>query len=41
MIDKYKKEQCNGCKMCKDICPLDAISYDVDYEGFWYPSVII
>jgi len=39
MIDKYKKEQCNGCKMCKDLCPQEAISYYIDHEGFWYPKV--
>ena len=25
--------------MCKDICPRDAISYETDQEGFWYPKV--
>lgn len=39
MIDKFKKEQCNGCKMCKDICPQGAIDYCTDHEGFWYPEV--
>lgn len=39
MIDKFEKSYCNGCKMCKDICPKDAISYEVDSVGFWYPKV--
>jgi len=39
MIDKYKREKCNGCKMCKDLCPQEAISYYIDHEGFWYPKV--
>ncbi len=39
MIDQKAKEQCNGCKMCKDLCPKNAISYNVDREGFWYPIV--
>lgn len=39
MIDKYNKQQCNGCKMCKDLCPKDAITYEVDDFGFWYPKV--
>ena len=30
---------CTGCKMCKDICSKDAISYETDNEGFWYPNV--
>lgn len=25
--------------MCGDICPADAISYEADREGFWYPKV--
>lgn len=39
MIDRKEKKQCNGCKMCKDLCPKDAIRYIVDSEGFWYPQV--
>ncbi len=39
MIDKFNKIQCNGCKMCAEICPKKAISYNVDTEGFWYPQV--
>ena len=39
MIDSIKQMNCTGCKMCKDICPRDAISYETDREGFWYPKV--
>lgn len=39
MIDLIKKMDCTGCKLCKDVCLVDAISYDTDCEGFWYPSV--
>lgn len=39
MVDRLEKKECNGCKMCKDICPTEAISYEVDSEGFWYPTV--
>ena len=39
MIDSIKKSKCTGCKMCADICPSKAISYDVDEYGFWYPKV--
>ena len=39
MVDNIAKVQCNGCKMCKDLCPVQAISYEIDYEGFWYPTV--
>lgn len=39
MVDRLEKNECNGCKMCKDICSLEAISYKTDREGFWYPVV--
>lgn len=39
MIDTIKRMDCTGCKMCKDVCPVDAISYETDQEGFWYPKV--
>ena len=39
MIDTIKQMDCTGCKMCKDVCPKDAISYWTDREGFWYPVV--
>lgn len=39
MIDSINRMDCTGCKMCKDICPIDAISYETDHEGFWYPKV--
>ncbi|HBJ1647389.1 Coenzyme F420 hydrogenase/dehydrogenase, beta subunit C-terminal domain [Clostridium botulinum] len=39
MIDNIKKSDCTGCKMCGDICPVNAISFKEDECGFWYPSV--
>lgn len=39
MIDSISQMDCTGCKMCKDICPVDAISFETDNEGFWYPKV--
>lgn len=39
MIDTIKKSDCTGCKMCGDICPENAISFECDSEGFWYPRV--
>lgn len=39
MIDTINKIDCTGCKMCKDVCPVDAIFYETDNEGFWYPKV--
>lgn len=39
MIDSIQKKDCTGCKMCADLCPVNAITYTVDREGFWYPTV--
>ncbi|MDD4582933.1 MAG: Coenzyme F420 hydrogenase/dehydrogenase, beta subunit C-terminal domain [Eubacteriales bacterium] len=39
MIDGIEKILCTGCKMCADICPNLAISYETDKKGFWYPRV--
>lgn len=39
MINKVLKADCVGCKACKDICPNDAITFTIDHEGFWYPSI--
>lgn len=39
MIDKYSKIECNGCKICAEICPKGAIRYETDLYGFWYPKV--
>lgn len=39
MIEIKEKEKCCGCKACGDVCPVNAISFPVDKEGFWYPSV--
>lgn len=39
MIEVKRKEECCGCNACGDICPMNAISFVVDNEGFWYPQV--
>lgn len=39
MIERIDKEKCTGCKMCADICPKGAISFETDEQGFWYPKV--
>lgn len=33
------KNQCCGCTACKSICPKNAISMQVDNEGFLYPII--
>ena len=30
---------CCGCKACGDICPVKCISFVIDREGFFYPSL--
>lgn len=39
MVGNISKEECTGCKMCEDICPKAAISFETDEQGFWYPKV--
>lgn len=39
MIDIITTEQCTGCKMCGDLCPTGAISFEYDEFGFWMPVV--
>lgn len=39
MIDIKNKVDCCGCNACGDICPTDAIQFNTDNEGFWYPKV--
>lgn len=39
MIDKIEKYKCTGCKMCGDVCHNNAIYYEEDKEGFWYPKI--
>jgi len=39
MISILDKKECNGCCACADICPVEAIHYVKDHEGFWYPEV--
>ena len=39
MIEIKDKKDCCGCNACGDICHVQAISFQTDYEGFWYPVV--
>ena len=32
-------DECMGCKACGDICPVQAISFPVDEEGFWQMTI--
>ena len=39
MIQITDKINCCGCNACGDVCPKDAITFETDIEGFWYPVV--
>ena len=39
MINIKKKEECCGCYSCKNICPKECISMEIDNEGFYYPNI--
>lgn len=39
MVESIGKNKCTGCKMCADVCPQNAISFETDEYGFWYPKV--
>ena len=39
MIEINDKKNCCGCNACGDACPVGAISFPSDNEGFWYPVV--
>ena len=32
-------DKCNGCYACGSVCPVNAISFQDDPEGFWHPVV--
>lgn len=39
MINIQDKSQCCGCNACGDACAHNAITFETDAEGFWYPVV--
>lgn len=39
MIQIKEKKDCCGCNACGDICRSKSITFKVDIEGFWYPTV--
>ena len=39
MISITNKTNCCGCNACGDACPVGAITFKTDNEGFWYPDV--
>ena len=39
MVNICEKRDCCGCNACGDACPIGAIQFEVDNEGFHYPVV--
>ena len=39
MISVKDKKKCCGCNACGDVCTLNAITFQTDIEGFWYPKI--
>lgn len=39
MIDVIEERKCTGCKMCGDACQVEAVYFEEDTNGFWYPQV--
>lgn len=37
MITLKSKIDCCGCNACGDVCHVNAITFQTDNEGFWYP----
>ena len=38
-FDSREKSLCCGCKVCSSVCPVEAIFFKNDEEGFWYPVI--
>ena len=38
-FEDEKKEYCNGCALCQNMCPQNCISMQEDYLGFIYPTI--
>ena len=39
MLNIERKEDCCGCYACINVCRANAITFNVDNEGFWYPLI--
>jgi len=39
MLEIHEKTKCCGCGACKNICPSNCISMQLDAEGFMYPII--
>ena len=32
-------EKCTGCRLCADVCPVNAITFKKDEKGFIFPQI--
>ena len=39
-IRALNKDKCTGCGACGAVCPVEAIQFIKDKEGFYYPSIV-
>jgi len=39
MQEVIEKKRCTGCTACINICPVNAITMEIDNEGFKYPAI--
>lgn len=39
MISSLDESKCTGCKLCGDLCPVNAISFETGTDGCWFPVV--
>ena len=38
-VSELEKDKCTGCQLCRNLCPVKAITMQEDDEGFLYPVV--
>ena len=38
-VKQVPKADCTGCRACKNICPVNCITFEQDTEGFYYPVI--
>lgn len=39
MLEIKEKKECCGCMACETVCKHNAITFETDNEGFWYPII--
>ncbi len=39
ITENIGKPLCTGCMVCASVCPVNAVTYEIEEDGFWYPIV--